>query len=91
MNLFYVKKNVTRSRPSKQDLSVHTLEVIEEFNQLDLALYQFVREQFRERLKSSGLKFRLELKLFRVLNTLYGFAYKPTRYVYHRLSRTVKL
>ena len=68
---FYVKANVTRNRPLKEDISKDTLNLIEEYNELDIELYRYVIEMFEESISQQIYTYKLELILFRLLNKLY--------------------
>ena len=69
--LLYTKENETQSRPSLRDLPPAVIARIEEANQLDMALYQFVSERFSaatERLQGAvdylGPRFKLVNALY---------------------------
>ncbi len=47
----YVKRNVTRSRPTKEDIEDETHHLIESKNQLDLELYEYGVSLFEEKLE----------------------------------------
>lgn len=54
-NIYYVKKNVTRSRSSANAIPAETLQAIQEQNRLDMALYEFGRKLFEERYHQYGI------------------------------------
>lgn len=75
-NVFYVKQNVARIRPSKRDIPRKTIEIIEKHNQLDMELYEFAKQMFEEQIRKHGASFKDELRTFQLLNRVYGPAWK---------------
>jgi hypothetical protein len=71
-NPFYVSQNVSRRRPRKEGLPVETLRVIQAYNALDIELYRYARELFREQIRLQGNSFEIETQMFRKLNASYG-------------------
>jgi hypothetical protein len=69
-NVFYVKLNVTRSRPQSDEISPETRCAIHEHNQLDLELYHYAQELFAEQLRRQGAAFAEQLRAFRFRNRL---------------------
>ena len=69
---FYVKQNVTRQRPSKEQISKETLRVIQEFNDLDIELYHHGKALFQQQLHAQKSAVEKELRLFSVLNISYN-------------------
>ena len=45
-NPFYMRRNVTRARPRKREISQETLRAIEANNKLDLELYRYAKKLF---------------------------------------------
>lgn len=78
---FYVRHNVTRNRPSMDEVDPETRAVVEEHSRLDLALYRYATDRLDARVRELGVSFQAELAAFRTLNTLYNRA----RAVRHRL------
>ena len=74
-NLFYVKQNVTKSRPYKQEISKDILALIAKQNHLDIELYQYVKENFELQVQQQTDSFQKELKLFKLLNSSYQKIY----------------
>jgi hypothetical protein len=68
----YVKKNVTKDRPSKADISRAALSAIEEYNQLDIELYRYARGLFQDTINQQAGAFKWELCAFKLLNKVYG-------------------
>lgn len=68
---FYLKKNVTR-HPTKAKIPPATLRVIEQHNQLDMALYRDAQARFHEQVESQGPAFEQEVRRFKILNASYG-------------------
>jgi hypothetical protein len=75
-NILYVKQNVSRNRPPKDKISSETVKLIEDHNELDIKLYEFVKRMFEEQLRQQGFSFRVELRIFRLFNKLYGLSYR---------------
>jgi hypothetical protein len=69
---FYVKQNVTRNRPSRNDVSFEDLRVVEKYNELDIELYEYAKANFEARLNQQSPAFNKELKKFRALNAVYA-------------------
>jgi hypothetical protein len=63
-NIFYIKKNSTKTRPKKDDLSKETLEIIKENNQLDIKLYNFVKQNLKEKIDSLDPEYKSKLNEF---------------------------
>lgn len=76
----YTRKNVTPSRPTRDELPPGTLEAIIETHQLDLQLYQYASTLFEEQLRQQGPLFPLKVKAFQSKNRLYNSrAYQEIR------------
>jgi hypothetical protein len=67
-NLFYVRRNLTRSRPQREELSADVLDLIREYNQLDIELYAFAKARFEEQLAGLGARFERKVRAFRRAN-----------------------
>jgi hypothetical protein len=75
-NIYYVKRNVTKNRPSKQQLPRETISLIEKHYDLDIQLYEHARQRFEETIREQGAGFESELKSFRRNNKLYGTVWR---------------
>lgn len=75
-NVFYVKQNVTGSRPPKREISRETLKVIENHNELDLELYGLAKQRLQQLVREQGASFGAELRAFQTLNKLYAATYR---------------
>lgn len=74
---FYIKNNVTRKRPVRQELSQATLRVLEQCNEADLELYHYAERLFVERLREQGPSLARELRTFQTWNRAYNLSYGP--------------
>ncbi len=77
-DIFYVKQNVTASRPSIAELPPQTIARIQELNKFDIELYEFGRRIFESQLRKHGVTSR-ELTIFRLLNWVYGLKWQAKR------------
>lgn len=77
-NLLYVRENVAPDRPTRQDLSQDTLAVIRQYNELDLALYDFVRDAF-EAEKRDCRYLAARLRVFQMFNRASNLLLRPAR------------
>ncbi len=75
-NVYYVKQNVTKGRPAKQQVGREAIQLIEKHNELDMALYEYARQRFDEAVKERGAEFKSELRSFQRNNRLYGTAWR---------------
>ena len=69
---FYVKQNVTRNRPSRDDVSFEDLRLVEKYNELDVELYEYAKANFEARLNQQSSAFDKELIKFKALNAVYA-------------------
>jgi len=60
----YVKENVTRDRPSLNDIPKRDRQVIEKYNQLDFELYAFAGQLFANLVRHQGSAYKNELRQF---------------------------
>ncbi|MFC1908579.1 hypothetical protein ACFLXD_01725 [Chloroflexota bacterium] len=81
-DIFYVKQNVARNRPAKDRIGSETVKLIEDHNELDIKLYEFVKQMFEERIARQGTSFNRELQTFRLLNTVFG----PVMNIYDKVK-----
>jgi hypothetical protein len=65
---YYVRTNVTKSRPKKDSLSPEELQTIKNISRMDCELYDSVEDQFSAKITSLGDDFRLEVQAFKLLN-----------------------
>ena len=72
-NIFYVKKNVTDKRLATKAISKRVRRIIEEKNELDLELYEFVRKRFEEAIDKQGKAFRRKVYSFQIQNKIWGW------------------
>ena len=63
---FYIKKNVAKNSDITRDISIETLSLIHEFNQLDISLYNYAREKFVETISQQGITFKEDLDSFKL-------------------------
>lgn len=68
---FYIKDNVSRSRPSAPPPSAETIELIKTYNKLDIQLYDYAMGLFEKQLHTHVPDLDVELKKFRFLNSIY--------------------
>ena len=76
---FYVQENVTKNRPLKENISQDTLKFIEKYNELDIELYKYAKNNFENIITQQNTYFERELKVFKLLNKLYGKVYSFCR------------
>lgn len=70
-NVFYVKKNVTRNRPSKKAIPRNIVAAIEKRNELDMELYRYAEDMFDGVIHEQDSSFDRELYVFQLQNKLY--------------------
>jgi hypothetical protein len=75
-NIYYVKQNVTKGRPTKQEVAREAISLIEKHNELDMTLYEYARQRFEETVKEQGIGFTSELRSFQRHNKLYATAWR---------------
>jgi hypothetical protein len=72
-DLFYVRQNVTRDRPRREQLPADVLEAIKAASSLDLELYAFATELFERAVQQQDRSsFELKLAKYRKGNDAYG-------------------
>ncbi|MEM7556810.1 MAG: sulfotransferase family 2 domain-containing protein [Cyanobacteria bacterium P01_A01_bin.84] len=86
-NILYIKRNVTKDRPLKSDLSQETLNLIKRQNEFDIELYKYASKLFSEQIAQQGSSFEKDLNKFNQWNNLYGNTYGK---LYLSASSTVK-
>jgi hypothetical protein len=67
----YERANVTRARPAVRELAPQTRQAIEEYNQLDMVLYEWAQQRFAETLLSFGDDATRQLAEFEQANQAY--------------------
>ncbi len=71
-DICYVRENVTQGRPFREDLDLEVLSFLEELNALDHVLYNYGRHLFFELVHRRGLKFKIQVWVFKYFNWRYG-------------------
>jgi len=69
---FYVKHNVTKSRPKISEIDSTTKEMIAEKNKYDIELYNYAKELFEEEKKEYGDNFVTDVREFQFFNKIYS-------------------
>jgi len=69
---YYATSNVTRQRKSVDEMPPPTLDLLREYNTLDLDLYDHACARFEERVGAEGPSFETELDRFAVRNRRYN-------------------
>lgn len=72
---FYVRENVTKNRPRREEMPKDTLDLIARYNQLDIKLYRYAQKLFDELISQQGTTFERDVNSFKVLNEYYGKFY----------------
>lgn len=72
---YYAKTNVRKKRPHSETVEKETLKIIEEYNKLDIALYQYVSERFELSIKQQDFGYDEELEKFKKSNRLHSMMY----------------
>jgi hypothetical protein len=78
---FYIKQNVTKQRPLKENIPKDTLKLIESYNQLDIELYKYTQKLFEELINQQPPLFELELKSLKLFNQTWHYYYKTTHLI----------
>jgi hypothetical protein len=87
---FYIRQNTTKNRLLKDSLSTEALNVIKKYNELDVRLYEYVRERFDESIGYQGADFRRELRRFHIMNGCYQEAHAKFRYITSKVRTLTK-
>lgn len=82
---FYVKQNITKNRPLKEEFSKDTLALIEKYNELDIEIYKYGEKMLNELIDRSSLS-EMEIIKFKLLNGIYSRAYPFYRRVVKKLN-----
>ncbi len=64
-NIFYTKKNVTKTRKSRSEIPPETIRLIKEYNKLDIKLYHFGKQLLAEMLNEFTEQEKQELDAFK--------------------------
>lgn len=84
---FYIKANITKNRPLKEDISQETLEVIKKYNELDTELFNYAKQKFEEQINQLGKSFEMEMAQLNLLNRIYT----KTHPIYCRILNKTKI
>lgn len=63
-NVTYNKKNTTKKRPTREEVPKHIIEKIKKMNKLDIALYNWAKENLEKRLKQLDPQTQKEMEEF---------------------------
>jgi len=66
-NVFYEKQNV-RAVNADRPVSAEEMDIIHEYNQMDIKLYELAMEEFSQRVELLGPSFRTEVRMFGKVN-----------------------
>jgi hypothetical protein len=88
----YLKRNVApKCARLNQAIDGETRKLLREANLLDLELHRFARELFSLQRRAAGLRFKIELRRFRILNAAYqgwmGVRQKSAQVIRNRYPR----
>jgi Sulfotransferase family len=75
-NIYYVRQNVSRNRPAKQQVPGEVRDLIARQNEKDMELYEHAQAVFEESIREQGASFRSELRSFERNNRLYEIAWR---------------
>jgi len=89
-NIFYVRQNVTRSRPSQHEIPIETIRIIEKYNTFDLELYDFAEQKFEDQICEQRASFESELRTFQRLNRVYAIAWRMPQYGIYKVRSLVR-
>lgn len=85
------RRNKTRKRLYRDEISAGELDVIRRHNEYDLRLYAYARELFNEQIRRQGTGFQLELASFRLQNRLYNQYWRVRTYSLRANLREVSI
>ncbi|MBP0028077.1 sulfotransferase family 2 domain-containing protein [Roseofilum sp. Guam] len=71
-NCYYVKQNVSHGRVEKHEISEECRCAITQFNDLDIQLYEFVKEKIVQQIIEEESSFQKNLNKFQSYNRIYG-------------------
>lgn len=78
--VYYRRRNKTRKRLYRDQISAEELDAVRQHNRFDLELYAFATQLFEAQVRRQGLSFQLELAWFRARNWLYGAYWRARTY-----------
>ncbi|MCK5057140.1 MAG: sulfotransferase family 2 domain-containing protein [Candidatus Aminicenantes bacterium] len=68
---FYIRDNVTKDKVAGEDIPSSTIDIIKEYNRLDIELYEYAKKCFTEQIDSQGQSFYDEVEKFKELNKIH--------------------
>jgi hypothetical protein len=71
-SVHYRRRNKTRKRLYRDQITAGELDFIRQHNRFDLELYPYARKLFAAQVRQQGIPFQLELALFRARNRFYS-------------------
>jgi hypothetical protein len=74
---YYVRENVSKNRLQREELDAESLEMINEFNRLDITLYQEVKANFLSFWQARDAQFHAEFAEFKEKNRQYALKHQP--------------
>lgn len=88
---FYYRRHVGPNWVPKERISPEVLDVIKDYNQLDIELYKYVLDRFKERIEQEGISFQAELKWFKLLNFYYNIFVKIRSFAGFKINKAIAL
>ncbi len=76
----YRRRNKTRKRVYRDEVTAGEIDTIRQHNEYDLQLYAYARQLFNEQIRQQGIAFQLELARFRLQNRLYNQYWRARTY-----------
>jgi hypothetical protein len=73
-SIYYVRLNVTKDRPAKQQVPDEARRLVERYNEMDMELYEYARRRFEEAIREQGTEFQSALHSFQRKNRVYEMA-----------------
>jgi len=65
---YYLRERVTRNRPRRDDIPSSDIAVLQEYNRMDLELYDYAVKLFDQEVEKQGQEFKNDLKTFKLIN-----------------------
>ncbi|MBU0518265.1 sulfotransferase family protein [bacterium] len=65
---YYMRERVTKRRPRREEVPAGDIAVLEEYNRMDLELYQYAEELLDEEIGKQGNGYESDLKTFKLIN-----------------------
>lgn len=72
---FYLKRNETKNRKTVKEVSENIINIIGEYNEMDIELYNYAKKEFYKKIESWQNEFDNELENFQKNNEKYGKVY----------------